>query len=74
MVNPEELHMKAVVLEEDVFGAVIPGLGTAASGEASYRYLDCAIQLALNGEHWESNITSERSRSPCEPSCNECVP
>ena len=50
MVDPEQLHMKSVPLEEDVFGAVIPGLGTAASGEASFRYLDCAIQMAMNGE------------------------
>jgi hypothetical protein len=50
MADPSTLQLHSVPLEPEVQGAILPGMGTAASGEASFRYLARAITQALEGE------------------------
>jgi hypothetical protein len=47
--DPSTLQLHSVPLESDVRDAIVPGMGTAASGEASFRYLTRAITQALEG-------------------------
>ncbi|MBD2459540.1 4-hydroxythreonine-4-phosphate dehydrogenase PdxA [Oscillatoria sp. FACHB-1407] len=48
--RPDLLHVLEVEVDEETLQGIMPGKGNAASGEASFRYLETAIAGALNGD------------------------
>ncbi|MHC5830170.1 MAG: 4-hydroxythreonine-4-phosphate dehydrogenase PdxA, partial [Nostoc sp.] len=47
LVNPDELSVIDVQLNGEIKGEIIPGIGNAASGAASFAYMECAIAQTL---------------------------
>ncbi|WP_414570217.1 4-hydroxythreonine-4-phosphate dehydrogenase PdxA [Nostoc sp. CCY 9925] len=50
LVNPELLSVIDVQLKEEIKGEIIPGIGNAASGAASFAYMEYAIAQTLAGK------------------------
>ncbi|MDZ8239896.1 MAG: 4-hydroxythreonine-4-phosphate dehydrogenase PdxA [Nostoc sp. ChiQUE01a] len=50
LVNPELLSVIDVQLKEEIKGEIIPGIGNAASGAASFAYMEYAIAETLAGK------------------------
>ncbi|OYD89360.1 4-hydroxythreonine-4-phosphate dehydrogenase PdxA [Nostoc sp. 'Peltigera membranacea cyanobiont' 213] len=50
LANPEELSVSDVQLDEEIKGQIIPGIGNAASGAASFAYMEYAIAQTLAGK------------------------
>ncbi|MBL1202565.1 MAG: 4-hydroxythreonine-4-phosphate dehydrogenase PdxA [Nostoc sp. ZfuVER08] len=50
LVNPELLSVIDVQLNEEINGEIIPGIGNAASGAASFAYMEYAIAQTLAGK------------------------
>jgi 4-hydroxythreonine-4-phosphate dehydrogenase len=62
LVNPEELKIIDVPLSPEVKSGIIIGQGNAASGAASFAYLDRAIDLTLAGE-FDAIVTAPIAKS-----------
>jgi 4-hydroxythreonine-4-phosphate dehydrogenase len=50
LANPAHLSMIDVPLDHKIEAQIIPGIGNAASGVASFAYMECAIARTLGGE------------------------
>jgi 4-hydroxythreonine-4-phosphate dehydrogenase len=50
LANPHRLSIIDVQLNEEIKGQIIPGIGNAASGAASFAYMECAIAKTLAGK------------------------
>jgi 4-hydroxythreonine-4-phosphate dehydrogenase len=50
LANPAHLSMIDVPLDQKIEAQIIPGIGNAASGAASFAYMECAIARTLAGE------------------------
>ncbi len=58
LADPHQLH----ILDLGDFGAIQTGIGDAVSGEASFRYLETAIDHTLNGE-FDGIVTAPIAKS-----------
>ncbi|HYW20524.1 MAG TPA: 4-hydroxythreonine-4-phosphate dehydrogenase PdxA [Nodularia sp. (in: cyanobacteria)] len=50
LANPDQLKVMDVPLDRDITDNIIIGTGNAASGAASFAYLECAIACTLSGK------------------------
>jgi 4-hydroxythreonine-4-phosphate dehydrogenase len=62
LANPEELNIIDVPLSPELRSGIAIGQGNAASGEASFAYLDRAIDLTLAGK-FEAIVTAPIAKS-----------
>ena len=60
--NPDELAVLDIPLEATVIEQIQPGVGNAASGEASFRFLDTAIHKTLQGK-FQAIVTAPIAKS-----------
>jgi 4-hydroxythreonine-4-phosphate dehydrogenase len=60
--SPDRFSLLDVGLDSDLVGQITPGLGNAASGEASFAYLQKAIACTLNGE-FDGIVTAPIAKS-----------
>lgn len=50
LANPDELSINDVQLDGEIKGEIISGIGNAASGAASFAYMEYAIAQTLAGK------------------------
>ena len=62
LANPAHLSMIDVLLEQKIADQIIPGTGNAASGAASFAYMECAIARTLGGE-FDGIVTAPIAKS-----------
>ncbi|MGV0027996.1 4-hydroxythreonine-4-phosphate dehydrogenase PdxA [Phormidesmis priestleyi] len=62
LANPDRLDILDLPLTPDLEQQIIPGEGNAASGEASFRYLETAIARTLSGD-FEGIVTAPIAKS-----------
>ncbi len=60
--NPDELAVLDIPLEATIIEQIQPGVGNAASGESSFRFLDTAIHKTLQGE-FQAIVTAPIAKS-----------
>ncbi|HEY9696342.1 MAG TPA: 4-hydroxythreonine-4-phosphate dehydrogenase PdxA [Trichocoleus sp.] len=60
--NPDELSVLNVPLEKTVIDQIQSGIGNAASGEASFQFLETAIDKTLQGE-FQAIVTAPIAKS-----------
>ncbi len=62
LANPDELSVSDVPLDEEIKGGIIPGIGNAASGAASFAYMEYAIAQTLAGK-FDAIVTGPIAKS-----------
>jgi len=62
LVNPSQLNVLDIQLDSDLEQQICLGVGNAASGEASFRYLEAAIAHTLAGK-FEAIVTAPIAKS-----------
>ncbi len=62
LANPENLSILDVPLEEKIENEIVIGMGNAASGAASFAYMECAIARTLAGE-FDAIVTAPIAKS-----------
>ncbi|MCC5630795.1 4-hydroxythreonine-4-phosphate dehydrogenase PdxA [Nostoc sphaeroides CHAB 2801] len=62
LVNPDELSVIHVQLDGEIKDQIIAGIGNAASGAASFAYMECAIAQTLAGK-FDAIVTGPIAKS-----------
>ncbi|MEH2324774.1 MAG: 4-hydroxythreonine-4-phosphate dehydrogenase PdxA [Nostoc sp.] len=62
LANPDELSIIDVQLDGEIQGQIIAGTGNAASGAASFAYMECAIAQTLTGK-FDAIVTGPIAKS-----------
>ncbi|MCX7593270.1 MAG: 4-hydroxythreonine-4-phosphate dehydrogenase PdxA [Fischerella sp.] len=62
LANPENLSILDVPLEEEIKSKIVIGTGNAASGAASFAYIECAIARTQQGE-FDAIVTAPIAKS-----------